>query len=281
MHHYTNDDADNATFGRSDARITLAHRVRGGAKGLIAVGGIFGGRILLQRKIRGLHSVSSFVQKAVLRHLLIHVRVLEAGSMAAYTVIPNFLTGNENGNPEKNILDRLPSEPYILFVGALLPYKGLWPLLEAYKRLTSPPPLVLIGSMWHSSPREFPPGVTVLQNVPHQSVMTAWEHCLFGVIPSVCAETFGNVVLEAMSKAKPVVGSAVGGIVDLIVDEETGLLVAPGDVGALAQAMQRLVDDADLCSRFGAAGRARAQHFTADDVVPRFEAFYREIIHSS
>lgn len=65
-------------------------------------------------------------------------------------------------------------------------------------------------------------------------------------------------VLEAMASGVPVVASAVGGIPELVVDEETGLLVEPGDPQALAAAIARLINDAELRQRFAAAGHARA-----------------------
>ena len=69
-------------------------------------------------------------------------------------------------------------------------------------------------------------------------------------------------VLEAMAAELPVVASRVGGLPELVVDGETGLLVEPGDPNALAAALERLVGDQDLRRRLGAAGRARAEaHF--------------------
>jgi glycosyltransferase involved in cell wall biosynthesis len=66
-----------------------------------------------------------------------------------------------------------------------------------------------------------------------------------------------------MAHGKPVVASAVGGLKDLVVDGETGLLVPPGDVAALRAALQRLLADGDLRRRFGSAGRERIrQHFS-------------------
>jgi len=66
-------------------------------------------------------------------------------------------------------------------------------------------------------------------------------------------------VLEAMAAGLPVVASRVGGIPELVVDGETGLLVPPRDPQAMAAALRRLVDDPDLRRRLGAAGRARAE----------------------
>jgi glycosyltransferase involved in cell wall biosynthesis len=65
-------------------------------------------------------------------------------------------------------------------------------------------------------------------------------------------------VLEAMAAGLPVVASSVGGVPEVVRDGETGIVVPPGDVGALAAALQRVLADAGLRQRFGAAGRARA-----------------------
>ncbi len=61
-----------------------------------------------------------------------------------------------------------------------------------------------------------------------------------------------------MAHGRPVVACAVGGLLDLVADEETGLLVPPGDVNALRSALGRLLGDAALRRRLGAAGRVRA-----------------------
>jgi glycosyltransferase involved in cell wall biosynthesis len=66
-------------------------------------------------------------------------------------------------------------------------------------------------------------------------------------------------VLEAMAAELPVVASRVGGLAELVDDGATGILVPPGDEPALAQALERLVEDRELRQRFGAAGRARVE----------------------
>jgi glycosyltransferase involved in cell wall biosynthesis len=69
-------------------------------------------------------------------------------------------------------------------------------------------------------------------------------------------------ILEAMASGLPVVASSVGGVPEVVVDEETGLLVPPGDPGRLAAAIERLLADPALCRRLGQAGRMRvAEHF--------------------
>ena len=74
------------------------------------------------------------------------------------------------------------------------------------------------------------------------------------------------------------IGTTPGGHDDMITDGEDGLLVPPGDVSALAAAMQRLIDDPGGRERMGELARARAARFTAERVVPEFEALYRELV---
>jgi glycosyltransferase involved in cell wall biosynthesis len=177
------------------------------------------------------------------------------------------------------ILGRLPSAPFILYVGALQQHKGLGTLLQAYRALDNAPPLVVIGTVWPDTPKEFPAGVTVLSNVPHQAVLGAWERCLFGVVPSIWPEPLAGTVREGMSKGKAIIGTAIGGTLDMIRDGETGLLIEPGDANGLRAAMVRLIVDDVLRERLGQAGYQHShRYFDADIVLPQFEALYAQAI---
>src|SRR5207302_6715362 len=77
------------------------------------------------------------------------------------------------------------------------------------------------------------------------------------------AEPLGNATLEAMSYGLPVIGSLVGGIPEMIVNEETGLLVPPRSPDLLAQALKRLITDQETRNRLGRQGRSRCEkHFS-------------------
>lgn len=82
-------------------------------------------------------------------------------------------------------------------------------------------------------------------------------------------EPFGIVPVEAMACGVPVIGAAVGGLTDTVVDGVTGLLVPPGDAEAVADAAARLLDDRALRDRLGAAGSARARSRYSWDRVGR------------
>ncbi len=259
--------------------LSCAAQSYGLPKSAAAVAGVFAGRELLTRKIAATHSVSTFVQQTVRRDLLrngLGASKLDRESIPDI-VVPSFLVESSDTALDQAYTDRLPSRPYILFVGALQPHKGLEPLLAAYEWLENPPPLVLIGSVWPETPRQFPPSVTVLHNVPHHVVMAAWESSLFGVAPSVWPDPLPGVVREGMSKGIAMIASNIGGNTDMISDGETGLLVPPGDVAALAAAMRRLIDDAPLRERIGQAGRRSARQYAAGAVLPRFEAIYQQL----
>jgi glycogen(starch) synthase len=77
-----------------------------------------------------------------------------------------------------------------------------------------------------------------------------------------------------MAAGRPVVAAASGGIVDMVVDGVTGVLVPPGDVPALARGIDSVLSDPDRGRAFGAAGRDRAREFTVSTVVERIERMY-------
>ncbi|HWI52009.1 MAG TPA: glycosyltransferase family 4 protein [Symbiobacteriaceae bacterium] len=93
------------------------------------------------------------------------------------------------------------------------------------------------------------------------------------------SEGLGLVVVEAMAAGRPVVATRVGGVPEVVVDGETGLLVPPEDPGALAGAIRRLLADPDLAARMGEAGRRRAQEFfSAGRMADLTVALYEELM---
>ncbi len=98
------------------------------------------------------------------------------------------------------------------------------------------------------------------------------------VSPSVLPEPFGLVLLEAMASGRAVIASDDGGPREIVVDGETGLLVPPGDVDALAAALDRVLSDPAFAERLGAAGRRRArERFSIESTVARLSELYEEL----
>jgi glycosyltransferase involved in cell wall biosynthesis len=156
--------------------------------------------------------------------------------------------------------------PEILYAGRLSPEKGVRELVAAADGLR----LVVVGD---GPLRDQVPGA--IGFLPHDELEERYARAAVVACPSH-REGFGVVCAEAMAHARPVVAGDVGGLRDLVVHEETGLLVPPGDVDALRQALTRLLEDSELRRRFGQAGRARiAERFTwerfADETLQAYE----------
>jgi glycosyltransferase involved in cell wall biosynthesis len=249
-----------------------AHRY-GAPKGLAAVAGVFAAGPVLRRKVTALHAVSRFVARIMDRFLRL--------PDAAATVIPNFHEEEAGEVADPETMARLPDRPFILFVGGFREIKGIYELFEAYESLVDPPSLVLVGTIMSDSPKRFPAGTTVITDVPHATVMAIWERALFGVLPTKAPEALGNVVHEAMSKGRAMIGTRPGGQEDMIDDGVTGLLVPGGDAGALASAMSRLIEDRELRKRIEVNARERAQAFTAEVVMPQIERLYYKTVDSA
>jgi len=205
------------------------------------------------------------------------------GSGVPFQVIPNFLQESDETQQVDVTphLTQLPGEGYLLFVGALAKWKGVHVLLRAYRALKNAPPLVLIGyklAGWEELISDLPPNVFVFTDWPHEAVMEAWRRCSIALIPSTGLETFGIVAIEAMRMGKPTIASRRGGLSDVVVDNETGLLIPPNDPDALLRAIQRLLDDRPLLERMGMMARQRSTQYLASSVVPRIEQVYQDVL---
>jgi glycosyltransferase involved in cell wall biosynthesis len=105
-----------------------------------------------------------------------------------------------------------------------------------------------------------------------------YEQAAIVVVPSL-GEGFGMVALEAMERGRAVVASDVGGLPEIVVANETGLLVPPGDAEALAAAVVELASDTSRVAAFGLAGRARAlSQFTQERCTQRLVGLYRDAL---
>ncbi|MGH3840174.1 MAG: glycosyltransferase family 4 protein [Pseudonocardiaceae bacterium] len=172
----------------------------------------------------------------------------------------------------------LPSDGYLLFVGALRRHKGLHWLLEAYSGGHFSRPLVVIGTAGPDTPSTWPTGVIARTNVPHEHVMEAWRHAGIGLMPSMCQEGFGLVAVEAMRSGVPVVASRIGALPEIVADDVTGMLVAPGSISELRAAIRRLDGDPALRQAMGAAGKVQAKRLTPEVVALSHEQLYRRLL---
>ncbi len=102
--------------------------------------------------------------------------------------------------------------------------------------------------------------------------------CDLMIQPSII-EPMGNSLLEGMRAGLPIIASRVGGMPEVIVENETGLLVEPRNPEALAAALEKLVGNPELMAQYGVAGRRRfLTHYTIDAVVDRWEQIFEDLI---
>ena len=144
----------------------------------------------------------------------------------------------------------IPDEPpHVLFLGRLSPEKGALQFADATAGL----PRVVVGDgpLRHRLP-------DALGIVPTSRVPRYLERAAVVCVPSL-REGYGFACAEALAAGRPVVASAVGGLLDHVEDGVNGLLVPPGDVPALRAAIERLLGDPKLRAKLGAAAHARAR----------------------
>jgi glycosyltransferase involved in cell wall biosynthesis len=202
------------------------------------------------------------------------------------SVIPNFVLDSAvvrpNADPAEEVVSgapsALPEADFLLFVGELSARKGVPALLRAYESLgRHRPPLMLVGRLRPDTPTQLPTGAEVHLDWPHEHVLAAFRRCLFAVLPSVVPDACPTTVLEAMAAGRPVITTSIGGIVDLIVDGESGLLVPPGNDRELAAAIGRVLADGGLRAQLGAGALEKVRAFTASAVAERLEAVYARV----
>ena len=190
-----------------------------------------------------------------------------------YEVIPNFV-------PDDLLFDDAAPHPEgpVMFVGDLSRDKGVDVLIEAYRRLSDAPRLILAGRVFEDTPLDLPDGVELLGLLDHAAIMALMRTASVVVVPSIVPDCCPTVVLEAMAAGRPVVAAASGGIVDLVEDGVTGYLVAPADPVELAAALSSLIADHAAAAAMGRRSLDRARSFTASAVVGHIENLYEGLI---
>jgi glycosyltransferase involved in cell wall biosynthesis len=168
---------------------------------------------------------------------------------------------------------------HALFAGRLSEEKGLDVLLGA-ARIASEVPVLVAGSgpLEPALRRSLPSSVTLVGQLDQRALSVLRATSRMAVLPSTCSEVCGYATLEAAASGRAIVAAKVGGIPEVVVDGETGLLVRPGDPSALAEAMRRLWHDRELATRLGeqAAEHVRRRH-DLEEAAREHLALYAEL----
>jgi glycosyltransferase involved in cell wall biosynthesis len=179
------------------------------------------------------------------------------------------------------------SERVILFVGRLQETKGLMLLIAALHLLKDKAwraEIVGDGPLRQEAQAlitrlGLEHRITLCGTLPPAQVDEHYQRAYLVVMPSLIPESFGLVGIEAMAFGKPVVAFASGGITEWLVDQDTGLVVERGNVGALAEKLGQLLDNPTLAQAMGARGRERVERsYRPTTHLARLGALYEEVI---
>lgn len=180
----------------------------------------------------------------------------------------------------------LDDEPIVLFVGSLIPRKGLPFLVKAAEKIIKEQPktlFVIVGTgplknqlLDTIEAAKLSGSFRFLGNAKDDSLPLIYNFADVFVLPSI-QEGQGIVLLEAQASAKPVVAFEVGGVSEAFVNNETGLLINPGNTDELANGVTKLLSDKALSEKMGANARRFVMHnFTWDICTQRMLRVYRE-----
>ena len=176
-------------------------------------------------------------------------------------------------------------KPYILGIGRMVPRKGFDVLIEAFAKAgLSSHDLLIAGDGTERKALEQTVQKHGLEGRVHfpgradrKTAAALFKGCSFFVLPSR-QEPMGIVNLEAMACGKPVIASRTGGVPEIVMEDETGLLVPPEDATALAEALRRLANDETQRARMGAAGMNRAKKFTWLSIANSYREMYESTL---
>jgi len=178
----------------------------------------------------------------------------------------------------------------ILFVGRLEKRKGLRYLLEAYSKLKWEMPntrLIVVGpgnpdkESYRILSSHGLRDVEFAGRVSYDELPRYYATADIFCSPATGGESFGIVLLEAMSAGKPVVASDIEGFRGIMTDGEQGLLVPKKDTGALANALGRLARDPELRSKLGGQGSRSAEDYRWEVVAGQVEEYYNRCIQAA
>ena len=198
--------------------------------------------------------------------------LVEAGVNAAkVTVIPNGVDISLFGEPAVGRVPKFKEKFVIGFVGSLKPWHGIEILAEAFRELASDSRfhLLVVGDgpsadVLEKLEQDVPDQVTRIGAVPHEDVAGYMQAMDVAVAPYPRLDHFyfsPLKVLEYMAAGRVVVASDIGQLAYLIRNNETGILLPPGDCSALVDTLRNLIENRERCKQFGLAAAAEARKY--------------------
>jgi glycosyltransferase involved in cell wall biosynthesis len=193
-----------------------------------------------------------------------------------------------DGVPAQRARPSLADPPSVLFAGRLVREKGVLILLQAFRQVLDRVPSARLDIAGSGPEADLARSMAAEKGLSDRVVFHGWlshndlEHLYsrawVQAAPSVWDEPFGMVAIEAAARGVPAVVSDVGGLAEIVIEEETGFKVPPGEPDALARALLRFVGDKALAETMGARARLRAAgHFSIERHVDRIRDLYQRV----
>ncbi len=198
---------------------------------------------------------------------------------AIYNFIDLLPESERHGNQNIRQKYNLGNSKIILYVGGFSRGKGTDNFVRAIRILEArklPVQAVMIGS---GRLKENGEGILMLQNIGRDETLKFYSIADVVVVPSTCQESLSRVILEAMAAGKPIVGTRVGGTPEAVLNNQNGFIVEREDSEALADAIQKIVSNAELSNRMGKRSTELiSERFSREVVLREFEALYQDCV---
>ena len=233
--------------------------------------------------IVGLHRAWGTFRKAITRFVVPHPfvgRKLVEGGFAADRI-------RVNANPYRlpAYTPRAASPPYLLYVGRVVPEKGLLTLLEALSHVPPPLRVEIVGdgagmdelrAFLHQHP-DVAARVTLRGTLWGDDLRELEEGATAYVLPSRWYDPSPLLLYNALSRGKPALATEMGSQPEIVTDGVDGLIFRAGDARDLAEKIRRLIDQPELGEALGRAGRDKAErHFTPEAHYGRLKSYLEE-----
>ena len=207
-------------------------------------------------------AISDFVKNVLRKHNL------------NSTVIPNSIEVKKfKKKAKKN------NKPVIAYLGSLTKFKGPQVLLEALKGLDCVCNIYGDGPLkteLKSYARKHNLNVSIKNLVGYNNVPNIYAESDIVVFPSIWPEPFGRIAIEGMAAGKPVIASNIGGIKETV-SKQTGILVKPGSVADMRNALRKLIKNKALRERMGKSGTKEAKKYEDSVIIKKYLEFYKRL----
>jgi glycosyltransferase involved in cell wall biosynthesis len=228
--------------------------------------------------VDGVISVSEYIKTELVQRGINGEKIV-----AIYNLPPTFK------NVETQTSEKTDSTVHLFAPGFLASFKGFSVLIKAMKRVVDTNPnvnLTIAGDGPEkkalekmTSQLQLDSYIRFTGKMPFANLSKLYSSCDIVIFPSIYPEPFGRVALEAMYFGKPVIASRVGGIPEVVENEETGLLVTPDNPEELAASIITLLRDKHLRELFGKKGKAVVQtKFDAEKIINQHLQIYQKVL---